>query len=500
VYPPNSHHVGFIVSVVVILISLIVLLLTLLSSKWTTKPLLILFVLLSSATNYFMNTYHVVIDDEMIRNVLQTNISESADLFSWRLVLYLLFLGVFPAYLIYKAPVHYRSLKSELWAKTKVIFISLLLILASLFFYSKSYASFFREHKPLRFTTNPLYWIYATGKYIVLTYDNGTRVFRPMGTDAYINPDNQPLKLVIMVVGEAARADHFSLNGYPRETNPKLKKEDIINFPNFYSCGTSTAVSVPCMFSLLDRRHYSYKKGISQENVIDVLKHTGQIAILWRDNNSDSKGVALRVPYEDYKTSKHNTVCIEGECRDIGMLEGLDDFVKKHPGKHIFVVLHQMGNHGPAYYKRYPKAFEKFKPVCRTNQLEACSKEEITNAYDNAILYTDDFLSRVIAFLKKYNTHYQTAMIYMSDHGESLGENGLYLHGMPYFMAPDAQKHIGTIMWFGKNTKHHIHTEALKKISSEKFSQDNLSDTLMGLFDVKSNTYHPSKDILSQCR
>jgi len=496
VYPLNWDNAGFLLSIVLLLLFLTILLLTLVSSKWTTKPILILILLISSMTNYFMNTYHVIIDDEMIRNTLQTNLAESADLVSIKQLLYLLFLGILPAYLVYKAPVVYRPLKSELLSKLKMIILSVAVIAASLFLYSKHYTSFVREHKPLRFTVNPLYWIYSTGKYIILTYNNGPIILKPMGEDATIPSTSQPRKLVIMVVGEAARADHFSLNGYKRETNPKLKQEDIINFTRFYSCGTSTAVSVPCMFSLLDRADYSYKKGRSQENVIDVLKHTGKVALLWRDNNSDSKGVALRIPYEDFRTSKQNKICIEGECRDIGMLQGLDRFIAEHKDKDILIVLHQMGNHGPAYYKRYPKSFEKFTPVCKTNQLEACSREEIANAYDNALLYTDDFLSKVISFLKQYDTDYQTAMLYIADHGESLGEKGLYLHGLPYFMAPDAQKHVGALVWFGNQSKRYLPIAKLKQNAGKHFSQDNLSHTLLGLFSVQSKVYDRKRDIL----
>ena len=250
------------------------------------------------------------------------------------------------------------------------------------------------------------------------------------------------------------------------------------------------------MFSIFGKADYDYKKGISTENILDVLKHTNDIQILWRDNNSDSKGVALRVDFEDFRTSKTNTICDE-ECRDEGMLVGLDKYIEKNKDKDILIVLHQMGNHGPAYYKRYPKEFEKFTPVCKSNQLEDCTKEEVSNGYDNAILYTDYFLSKVINFLKPYSNNYETAMLYMSDHGESLGENGLYLHGLPYFMAPDEQKHIGSLMWFGgKDIKEDIDIEKLSTYKDETFSQDNLFHTLLGLFEVDTKVYKKEMDIL----
>ena len=439
-----------------------------------------------------MNSYHVVIDDSMIRNMLQTNLNESMDLLTIKQVLYFFTLGVVPALFIYKSKIEYRGLRAELISKAKTIFFSLLVIVASILIFSRHYTSFAREHKPLRYSVNPTYWIYSIGKYINLTFNTEEVIVKPIGLDAKVaKVDGERRKLVIMVVGEAVRADHFSLNGYNKETNPLLKKESIINFSNIYSCGTSTAESVPCMFSVFDKSDYSYKKGISNENVLDVLNHTKEISILWRDNNSDSKGVALRVPYQNYKTSKNNTICDE-ECRDEGMLVGLDRYIEENKGKDILIVLHQMGNHGPAYYKRYTKEFEKFKPTCKTNQLEQCSKEEISNAYDNAILYTDYFLSKTINFLKRYEATYKTSMIYMSDHGESLGESGIYLHGLPYFMAPDAQTHIGALMWFGED----INTENIQQNRDKRYTHDNLFHTLLGLFEVETKVYDKDRDIL----
>lgn len=498
VYPLNFSNFGFLLSLAVSLMAVTTLLFTLLSSKYTTKPILILIVIVSSMTNYFMNSYKVVIDDSMIRNMMQTNVNESLDLLSIKQLLYFLFLGLLPAYLIFKAKIEYRAFKKEIFSKIITVFASVALVVLSVFVFSRHYTSFFREHKPLRYSTNPTYWVYSVGKYINKTFNSGPIIVKPLGEDAKIDEDiNAAKKIVIMVVGEAARADHFSLNGYERETNPLLKKEDIINFSNYYSCGTSTAESVPCMFSKFDRSNYSYKKGITNENVLDVINHTNQVAVLWRDNNSDSKGVAIRLPFENYMSNQNNTICTEGECRDIGMLVGLDKFIEKHKDKNILIVLHQMGNHGPAYYKRYTKDFEKYTPVCETNQLEECTQEEIKNGYDNAILYTDFFLSKTIEFLKQYDDRYKTAMIYIADHGESLGEGGVYLHGLPYFMAPDAQTHVGALMWFGDKMKQEIDTKALMHEKDKEFSQDNLFHSLLGIFKIKTSAYNPQMDMFN---
>jgi len=494
VYPfaDNSYYV---ISTGIVLLSFLILFFTLLSSKYTTKPILILTLMTSSFTSYFMNTYHIIIDHSMIRNSLQTDMNESMDLLTMKLVFYVFLLGILPSWLVYKINIEYKTFGKEVFAKLKTIVLAILVIVVVIFAFSKFYTSFFRENKPLRYHTNPTYWIYSIGKYIDTTYNNGPIVLEKIGLDAKIVSSENKRKIVILVVGEAARWDRFSLNGYEKETNPLLKNENIINFSNTFSCGTSTAHSVPCMFSIYGRNSFNYNKGISTENAIDVINRTNQVDILWRDNNSDSKGVALRVDYKDYRSSTNNTMC-EGECRDEGMLVGLDERIENAQNKDILIVLHQMGNHCPAYYKRYPKEFEKFKPVCKTNQIEQCTQEEVSNAYDNAILYTDYFLTKVIDFLKPYSKENDTAMIYMSDHGESLGEGGVYLHGLPYFIAPEAQKHIGSIMWFGNNDL--VDTEKLKSYSNDEFSHDNLFHTLLGLFNVKTDVYKPQMNMLEK--
>ena len=495
-YPWTEQNKGFLLSLPIVLVSITALFFTLLSSKFTTKPLLIIVLLLSSMTAYFMNTYQVVIDDSMIRNTLQTDTKEAMDLFSFKQVLYFLFLGLLPAFLVYKTPIHYLSFNASLWEKSKQILLLLSIAILAIFIFSKHYTSFAREHKPLRYSANPSYWIYSVGNYIYKTFNSTPIEVKALGTDAKVNRNLNTLpKLVILVVGEAVRADHLALNGYDKNTTPKLSQEDIINFPNVYACGTSTAESVPCMFSIYDKEDYSYKKGIGTENILDVLNHTGEVSVLWRDNNSDSKGVALRVPYEYYKSPLNNTICIEDECRDEGMLVGLDTYIQKQNSNDILIVLHQMGNHGPAYFKRYTKAYEKFTPVCQTNQLEQCTKEEISNAYDNAILYTDDFLTKTIDLLKKYEHTHQTAMLYMSDHGESLGEKGIYLHGLPYFMAPDAQTHIAALAWFSTTLKKSKNIATMD--ANKKYTQDNLFHTLLGLFDVETKVYKPKLDIFN---
>ena len=491
VFPISAGYAFFILSEVIVLSLIFMLLFTLLGWKYTLKPMLIFMLLLTSIQNYFMVTYSILVDKTMIENVLQTNSSEALDLMNMTLFAYLVFLGILPAWFVYRVRVIYGNWKQLLWNKVKTVLAIFLMIWFMLFLFSKEYTSFFREHKVVRFYINPLDGFFCFASYLNENFISRDTPFEKIGLDAQQSV-HKKRTIVIMVVGEAVRSDHFSLNGYTKETNPLVSKEKIVNFSDVSSCGTTTAVSVPCMFSFYKKSEYTSSRGKSSENVLDVLNRAG-VKVLWRDNNSDSKGVATRLEYEEYKHDNVNTIC-DVECRDVGMLVGLDDEISSS-SQDIIIVLHQMGNHGPAYYKRYPKAFEFFQPACHNNQLEYCTQEEISNAYDNSLRYTDYFLSKVIALLKKYDDdRTESAMIYVADHGESLGENGLYLHGLPYFMAPDAQIKVPMVMWFSQ--KHRVNRDSLSKKKDDKWSHDNLFSTLLGLFYVESLVYNQDDDIL----
>lgn len=496
VYPLTWEKLPFLLSLFLILVCFTALVLLCIGSRYVLKPILISALLASSLASHFMNTFNVVIDVDMLRNVAQTSSAETMDLMNFKLFIHFLLLGVLPSVLVYKVTVHQRSGKTEMLSKAKWILVLVSIVLATGVGFSRYYASFFREHKQLRYYANPITWMYSAVKFSFGSLKAERTAVRQVGVDAKIPASDTDRELIVLVVGEAVRADKLSLNGYGRETNPFTRKEDVISFSRFYSSGTSTAVSVPCMFSVFGKDGYSEKRARDTENLLDVLIHAG-VHVLWRDNNSSSKGVADRVPYEDFQSPKTNPVC-DVECRDEGMMSGLQDFIDRTDRGDILIVLHQMGNHGPAYYKRYPKEFEKFKPVCRSNQLEECTEEEIENAYTNAVLYTDYFLSRIIGLLKNNSDQFETAMVYVSDHGESLGENRIYLHGLPYFMAPDSQKHVAAVMWFGKSFK--IDRNVLRAKSNLPFFHDYLFHTILGLMEINTSVYNKKLDILNYDR
>ncbi len=491
-FPPTAALTPALLSLVVVLAAAIVLAVAPFCFGRLTRPLLAVVLVLTALAASFMDGYGIVIDSDMLRNAAETNPAEAGDLLNLRLAAYVFALGILPAWFVWRVPLRRRGWRGELLARGGLLAAALAAIVGMVLAFGSFYASFAREHKPLRSYMNPVYPLYSLGKFVGQRWKspaNGKLV--AIGTDARI-PPHPHRDLVILVVGETARADHLSLNGYERDTNPRLAKADVISFGNFHACGTSTAVSVPCMFSLAG----SEGETEHRENLLDVVQRAG-VSVLWLDNNSDSKGVALRVPYRDFKSPENNTVC-DIECRDVGMLVPLQEFIDAHPSGDILIVLHQMGNHGPAYYKRYPAEFETFVPACQSNDLSACTQEEIVNAYDNALRYTDHFLAETIALLKKNSPKFEAALFYLSDHGESLGEAGTWLHGLPRAIAPKAQLHVPAIMWFSDSFDE-LDRPALMKKRMQEFTHDNLFHTVLGFMEIETSIYRPELDMLNGC-
>ena len=496
IYPLTWEKLPFLCSLFLLLVCFTALILMVVSSKYTLKPALILVLVASSFASYFMNTFNVVIDAEMFRNVAQTNAAETMDLMNFKVLANFLLLGVVPSVLIYRARVRYRPLKTEALSKLKWMAMLVLVMLVTGVVFSGNYYSFFREHKNLRLYANPGAWILLGRQIFPRTTESEVR---DGASDRYgcgdtadryrqgiDHPGGRRSGPGGQVFAERVRQGDQSP---PRQRGRHQLHQFLLERD---TDGGFRSLHV----FRIRKGGYSDKKARETENLLDVLQHAG-VNVLWRDNNSSSKGVAARVAYEDYQSPKINPLC-DVECRDEGMLAGLQEYIDRTARGDILIVLHQMGNHGPAYYKRYPKEFERFTPVCETNQLEECTDEQIGNAYANAILYTDYFLSRVIDLLKRNANEFETAMVYVGDHGESLGENRLYLHGLPYFMAPDSQKHVPAVMWFSDSFG--IDRKALKAKENLPFSHDNLFHTILGLMEIDTSVYDKGLDILNYDR
>lgn len=502
----SLRSVLFLASLPVVLFCLFNLMLTpLLALPFLRRPLLVLLVVVSAACSYFMLHYNVLIDRSMVQNVFETNQAELNAYLSLPLLLTLLALGVLPAagLALVRTTSGAGSIRSLLVWPVSVL-ASLLVLLAIGFAFYKDYSSLLRNNRHIRDQVLPLNVVRHTHGYLKGLYSTRQQPLRAIGMDAQRAPGPRP-KLVILVVGETARSQNFQLNGYPRATNPRLsRKEGVISFNDVSSCGTATAISVPCMFSQMTRGQYDDVRAATEENVLDILQRTG-ISVLWRNNNNGGcKGVCERVPTEDMPALKVAGQCVnaDGTCYDDVLLHQLGARIDAINGDAL-IVLHQLGSHGPTYFERYPAASRAFSPTCDSNQIQHCSNEALVNTYDNTLVHTDQVLAEAIGLLRGYSAHRDVALIYVSDHGESLGERGMYLHGTPYFIAPREQTQVPMMMWFSTEFSHNAGLDLACMRGNalhRAYSHDNVFHSLLGLFGVSSTVYQRDLDVFAGCR
>jgi lipid A ethanolaminephosphotransferase len=490
-------------AVFVALSSFYVAITALFATRHTVRPLLAVLLLATAGAGYYMDRYSVYMDRAMLRNVLATNYKEAGELLGWGFAGHLLMFGVIPAGLLWVPSLKRRPFRRAALVRIGWVAGSLVLGVASLLLVFADFGSLMRNHREIRHLITP-------GNIVASLAGNAWgRAKRPnqprivVGADAAmpaLAPGKRPA-LFVLVIGETARAQNFSLNGYGRATNPQLARHDVINYPNATACGTSTEVSLPCMFSHFGRAHYDEEKILTHESVLHVLARAG-VKVLWRDNQSGCKTVCDGLPVEQLDHAKVDALCPEGQCLDEVLLRGMDQVLRDRQGN-LLVVMHQLGSHGPAYFKRYPAAFKTFTPACETDDLRRCSTAEIVNAYDNSLLYTDYFLGKLIDYLGEAAKTRDTAMLYVSDHGESLGERGLYLHGVPWSIAPDVQTRVPFVLWLSPAFRagRGVDAECLRaQARQQAVSHDYLFHSLLGLFGVTTQAYDAGLDLVASCR
>jgi lipid A ethanolaminephosphotransferase len=438
----------------------------------------------------------------MMRNVIESDVHEAGELLSWKMAAYVGLLGVLPSLWVARVEIAYGYWWRELLAKSALILVTACCLGAILFVNYKDYASLLRNHMELKHLLTPTNYLGSIRQVLKEKFERPAQI-QKVGEDAHKGPAwtvAGKKTLTVIVVGETARAANFSLGGYARPTNPELKKLDAIYFTNVQSCGTSTAESLPCMFSDLGRKGFSADRSGRREGLLDVLARAG-FGVSWRDNNSGCKGTCARTGMEDVSALRRPGLCGD-ECYDEVLLDGLPAFLQR-ADRDLVVVLHQKGSHGPSYYLRYPARFEVFSPVCRTNQLENCTPQQIVNAYDNSIVYTDHMLAQTIDLLKKQSARFDTALLYVSDHGESLGEHGgVYLHGLPWSIAPEEQKQVPMLAWLsdGFRARFGIDRACVEGRRHEPWSHDNLFHSVLGMLDIQTSAYRADLDIFHGCR
>ena len=489
------------VSLFVVVTALHALLLGLAVNRWIAKPLLTVLLLVNAIAAHYMVAYGVYLDADMLRNVLHTDSKESVELLSVHLLAPVL-LSAFPIALLWRVRLRKRSWKRAIGARIAFLVGVMLVGAGGVSLASRDITSMIRNHREVRYLVTPANYIVSLSSVLLSSPPGPKQALLPVGEDA-----TQPARiagskprLLILVVGETARAQNWGLNGYARQTTPELSQiEGLVNFPQVTSCGSSTEVSLPCMFSPFGRRNYDEKKIRSHQSLLHVLDHAG-IDTLWRDNQSGCKGVCDGLQTERLDDAQNPGLCNGTRCVDEILLTDLQARIASGTRDKV-VVLHQLGNHGPNYFERYPAQYRRFTPTCDNPELGQCERQEIVNAYDNALLYTDHFLAATIGFLKAQK-QYDTALIYVSDHGESLGEKGLFLHGVPYAIAPQEQIRVPMTMWFspGFVAASGLDMQCVQDKSAQPTNHDALFPSVLGLMQVKTREYRVAGDLFAGCR
>ena len=467
------------------------------------RPMLALLILTAAGAEHFRRAYGVLIDREMIQNAMLTTTTESKHLFTPQFLRDVGLLGIVPAVLVFVPRLKRKPMWHALWRWPLGVALSLGLLAGLLATDYKTYASGVREHHEMLGAYQPGATVGALSRYIKMRFVNADITAAPYGRDARPGPRLAAAKkpvLFVLFVGETARAQNFGLDGYSRDTTPELAKTDAVNFTDTWSCGTSTAVSVPCMFSDFGTDDYSQKAFLGRENLLDVLSHAG-MKVEWIDNNTGDQGIFKRLGQATrIDATIDPAACAEGECTDAAFLPILKARMESIT-ENTVLVLHMIGSHGPAYYLRYPKAAAQFQPDCRSAAFADCTTEEIVNAYDNSIRMTDHVLAQTIALMKAQD-RVIPALYFVSDHGESLGENGLYLHAAPMFMAPDVQRKVPFVIWLSEAFQQNLGVShaCLATEAGSRTSHDNLFHSVLGLLDIETSVRQDALDLSRRCR
>lgn len=491
---PQQVNWLFILSVPCLLLSVTVLIISWLSLITFIKPVVAISILISSILFYSTLNYGVIYDKNMLQNIIETNSGEALSYLNIHVVVFFIYIGVIPACFFLKIEV-VGCFRSRLKSFTLLNLGALLCCIVIAVPFYKDYAAVGRNNQQLTSYITPFAFYSAAYKYLRDSYFYPPLAFKILDRTPTLS-NSEISSLTVMVVGETARAANFSLQGYTRETNGFTSRLGAIYFPDVSSCGTATAISVPCMFSRLARKDYDARLAQSQDNVLDIIQRSG-VEVTWIDNNSSCKGVCTRVNSVNIDPSQDNPLCDGHYCYDEILVKELARTIASSQAKHQLVILHMIGSHGPTYFRRYPKDKKLFIPDCPRSDIQNCSNQALINTYDNTIAYTDWVLSELVSVLKNSDIS-ETSLVYVSDHGESLGEKGLYLHGFPYALAPKEQTHVPMLFWSNKLNKPWFNRCARQQ-PIKTFSHDNIFDTLLGLTHVISSEYQPTTDIFYSC-
>lgn len=466
--------ISIVISLIVLMLVLnaFVFLLFFFLSRIVGKFLLITSFIINAIAIYFVNTYRVIIDESMIGNVFNTNYNESSSFFSLKLVLYIVLFGIIPSIYIVKVKITNIPLKEFSFISSLTLLFILFLVLVN----ASNWLWIDKNSKTLGGLAMP--WSYAVNTSLLYIHENKKNEKEILLPNATIK-DNQK-SVVVLVIGESARSQNFSLYGYKKNTNPLLSKIDNVFHFDATSDATYTTAGV--------------KSILEHENTDDLYEilpnylYRNNVEVVWRTTNWGEPPLHIKnFQSRDYlKTNCQGDGCNYDEV----LLTGLKEQILASKKNKILIVLHTSTSHGPTYSKKYPSKFENFRPVCNSVELGNCSQTELINAYDNTIVYTDYILSNVINDLKQLK-EYKSTMLFVSDHGESLGEKNLYMHGIPINIAPKEQYKIPFIVWLSDNSS--------RKLKPYKtLNQNYVFHSVLNFLNIESPIYNEDMNIFKE--
>lgn len=463
--------ISLIVSLVILMLVLnaFVFFLIFFLSRIVGKSLLVLFFFLNAMAVYFVTTYSVIIDESMMGNVFNTNNEEAGSYFSLKLIVYIVLLAVIPGIYIIKAKIINVTLKKFSIISSLTLLLIVLLVVVN----AKNVLWIDKNSKTLGGLAMP--WSYTVNTalfYVHKAQKNKKEILLPNATIR----DNQK-SVVVLVIGESARSQNFSLYGYNKNTNPLLSVTPNVFHFNATSCATYTTAGVKCILE--------HKNTDKLYEILPNYLYRNNVEVIWRTTNWGEPPIHIK-NYQNRDSLSKN--CKGEGCNyDEVLLTGLKEQILASKKNKILIVLHSSTSHGPTYSKKYPPQFEVFSPVCNSVELGNCSHTELINAYDNTIVYTDYILSKVIEDLKQLK-EYKSAMLFVSDHGESLGEKNLYMHGLPLSLAPKEQYDIPFIVWYSNNS-----SKQLKPY--KELTQNHVFHSVLNFLNIESPVYNEELNI-----
>lgn len=405
----------------------------------------------------------IEVNKQIIKNTMDTNINESMELLGLQFTIYFILVLVFLWGI-------YRWSISSLGRVDLKRYLMTIFILVSVFFIITKIDEprFKNIIKKDTSKVMPLGIFPALEKYLRTKSREEKIVKKNISNNfKHTKKSDDPL-ISVLVIGESARADRFSINGYHKNTTPLLSNiQELISFKDTSSCDTSTLSSVPCL--LLRVGYKEFKFPVKENSFVQVFNDKG-FDTIWLTLQKEANTI--------------HTFCEEArECIDFSSMEYDMDVLEKFKNiitsatKDTLIIIHTMGSHLD-YNKRVPLEYQKFQPVC-TGFRENC-EDSLDNSYDNTIYYTDMLLSNMITELEDKNAF----LFYTSDHGESLGEKYLgfmkrFGHASPYDVAPKAQTNVPFIVWFSNHYRNE-NPEVINIDKEQHISHDFIFSSMLG--------------------